>query len=154
MTSHYALIAQPDPTAVHVYSAAVRDLGLSTFVVRDGTVALSAMLERGTPALLIADLALPGIDGFELVEGLRRSVPESRTPVIVVSSDRDLRDRAADVRARLGIGAILARAASEESVRRVVRVLLGVEDDPRRAKQAPPATMSGRVTPPRRIARS
>jgi CheY-like chemotaxis protein len=144
MTTNYALIADPDVVAAHVFLSAVRELGLGTVVVRDGTVALGTMLERGAPALLIAELALPGIDGFELIEGLRRSVSERRTPVIVVSADRDLRDRASDVRARLGIGAILARAASEDSVRRVIRrILSAAEDQPARAA-AP------RTTPPRR----
>lgn len=128
MNTSYALIADPDVVAAHVYLSAVREVGLGTVVVRDGTVALSAMLERGAPALLIAELALPGRDGFELVEGMRRAMPDARTPVVLVSADRDLRERAQEARVRLGVGAILARAASEDSVRRVIRRLLGVED--------------------------
>lgn len=128
MNTSYALIADPDVVAAHVYLSAVREVGLGTVVVRDGTVALSAMLERGAPALLIAELALPGRDGFGLVEGMRRAMPDARTPVVLVSADRDLRERAQEARVRLGVAAILARAASEDSVRRVIRRLLGVED--------------------------
>lgn len=144
MANSYALIADPDVVAAHVYLSSVREVGLGTAVVRDGTIALGTLLERGAPSLLICELALPGIDGFELIEGLRRSVPETRTPVIVVSADRDLRDRAADLRTRLGIGAILARAASEESVRRVIRRLLGIpEDSARRPKREPDPRVDG-----------
>jgi CheY-like chemotaxis protein len=129
MSNSYALIADPDLVAAHIYLSSVRELGLGTAVVRDGTVALSTMLERGAPALLICELALPGLDGFELIEGLRRTVPEKKTPVIAVSADRLLRARATTMRMRLGIGAIMARAASEDSVKRVIRRILGVGDD-------------------------
>lgn len=144
MTASYALIADPDVVAAHVYLSALREVGLGTVLARDGSVAVSAIRDRGAPALLVTELALPGLDGLELVEGLRRSTPEQRTPVIVVSSDRDLRDRADALRTRLGIGAILARAASEESVKRVIRRLLGVSDDAARpAKEtAPPPARS------------
>jgi CheY-like chemotaxis protein len=138
MQNSYALIADPDVVAAHVYLSSVRELGLATAVVRDGTVALSTMLERGAPALLICELALPGLDGFELIEGLRRTVPEKKTPVIAVSSDRHLRARATTMRARLGIGAIMARAASEDSVKRVIRRMLGIgEDTSSRPKPGP-----------------
>jgi CheY-like chemotaxis protein len=149
MSTSYALIAHPDVVSAHVYLSAVRELGLGSVVARDGTTAVSTILERGAPALLVTELSLPGIDGFELIEGLRRVVPNTRTPVIVVSADRDLRDRAADARARLGIGAILARAASEESVKRVVRLLLGVDEDTVRRVKASARPLT---TPPRRIA--
>lgn len=151
MTTSYVLIADPDVVAAHVYLSAAREAGLGTVVVRDGTVAVSTIRERGAPSLLVTELALPGLDGFELIEGLRRVVPETKTPVIVVSADRDLRDRAADARVRLGIGAILARAASEDSVKRVIRLLLGIDDDATR-RPKPTARPRARTTPPRRIA--
>ena len=145
MSTSYALIADPDLVAAHIYVSSVRALGLGTAVVRDGAVALSTMLERGAPKLLICELALPGLDGFELIEGLRRTAPEGETHVIAVSADRALRDRAADARARLGIGAIMARAASEESVKRVIRRLVGVEDGSSGVSRARPArTRAGR----------
>jgi DNA-binding NarL/FixJ family response regulator len=111
-------------------------------VVRDGTLALHAVVERGAPALLVVDLGLAGVDGFELIEGLRRAAPESKTQVLAVSSDRALRDRAGDVRHRLGISAILSRAATDDSVRRVIRRLVGADDapaTPRALTEPPPA---------------
>jgi DNA-binding response OmpR family regulator len=139
MQLRYGLIAESDPIASRRYAAAIRDSGLGSMVVRDGMVALSTMLERGAPALFVLDLELPGVDGFEVLQGLRRTVPEGRTQVLVISADRALRDRAGDVRHRLGIGAILSRAATEESLRRVVRRLVGGDEGARPATVPPPA---------------
>jgi CheY-like chemotaxis protein len=138
----YGLIAESDPNASRLYAGIVRESGLGTMVVRDGTLALHAVVERGAPALFVVNLGLPGVDGFELIEGLRRTVPESRTQVLAVSADRVLRDRAGDVRHRLGIGAILSRAATDESVRRVIRRLVGADEaplTPRTPTEPPPA---------------
>ena len=129
MANNYALIADPDLVAAHVYLSAVRDLGLGTAIVRDGVLARTTLSIRGAPSLLICAIALPGVDAFELIEGLRRTVPEEATPVIVVSADRSLRDRASEQRQRLGISAIMARAATDDSVRRLIRRLLGVPEE-------------------------
>jgi CheY-like chemotaxis protein len=121
----YAIIADPDPVTASGYAAILRQLGLTVFLARGGTLAVAALVERGVPALLLTELTLPGQSGLRLIESLRRSVPATTTRVIAVSADRALRDRAAAMRGRLGIGAILAKAASEDSVRRVIQHLLG-----------------------------
>ena len=124
----YALIVDPDAAAASGYAATLKELGLSALVVRGDGPVVATLLARGVPALLLTELTLPGLSGFALLERLRRTAPHVKTQVVVVSADRALRDRAAMLRSRLGIGAILAKAASEESVKRVIRVLLDLED--------------------------
>ena len=51
---------------------------------RDAARALDILRER-TPALVITDVALPGIDGFELVARMRAEPASSRIPVICLS---------------------------------------------------------------------
>jgi CheY-like chemotaxis protein len=128
--SSYALIADPDPAAAFVYASVAKEEGLLPVIARDGSIACSALLERGMPGLLITELTLWRVDGFELIERVRRcTTPATRVPIVVVSADRALRERAADQRGRLGIGAILTRVASDESVRRVIKRLLGGDED-------------------------
>ena len=50
----------------------------------DGPRALDIVRER-IPALVITDLSLPGMDGFELVARLRAHPPLSNVPVICLS---------------------------------------------------------------------
>src|SRR5580692_3491655 len=126
--THYALIVDSDPVSASTYAALARAERLSPACVRDGTAALTQLLDRGAPGLLVVEAAAPEIDGFELIERLRHTAGGERTPVVVVSADRDLRERADGLRGRLGIGAVLAKAASGTSAKRVIQKLLGEMD--------------------------
>jgi len=50
----------------------------------DGQQALDLIRDR-VPALVITDLSLPGIDGFELIRRIRSEPATSRVPVICLS---------------------------------------------------------------------
>jgi CheY-like chemotaxis protein len=140
----YALIADSDIAAAAVYATAAREEGLSYLSVRDGALAVSAIMERGVPGLLVTEIELPYVDGFDLIDQVRRAPGGADTAVIVVSASRDVRERAAARRAQLDIGAVLAKAASAESVRRVIRCLIGTEG----GTETHPPQNPGRMTPP------
>ncbi len=140
----HALIADPDPARAALYAAILKQEGLYAVIVKDATQAVSVLLERGPPALAIVDLAL----GIEVIERLRRTAPAATLPIIAVSALRTERDLATVHRVRLGIAAILAKAASEESFRRVVRRLLGVggaEDSEAPSAPTPPSDATPRA---------
>jgi DNA-binding response OmpR family regulator len=50
----------------------------------DGEGALEAMRAR-VPDLVITDVSLPGVDGFELINRMRRETSLARVPVICLS---------------------------------------------------------------------
>ena len=130
--SQHALIADSEPAHAIIYAGILKQEGVYSIIVRDSAAGISALLERGTPALAIIDLAL----GLDLVERIRRTAPVTVLPIIVVSALRMERDLATVHRARLGLSAILAKAASEESFRRVARRQLGIT--PSEDLEAPP----------------
>ncbi len=140
----HALIADPDPAHAALYAAILKQEGYYPVIVKDPGATISVLLERGPPALAVVDLGL----GLDVIERLRRTAPATSLPIIAVSALRAERDLAMAHRARLGLGAILAKAASEDSFRRVVRRLLGIatSDDPE--APATPAPASGPTTPP------
>jgi CheY-like chemotaxis protein len=72
----------------------------------DGRQALVLALSR-RPHVVIADADLPGIDGFQLCEVLRRDRLTQATPIIVVSSDTFPADIAQA--ARVGADVLLTR---------------------------------------------
>jgi CheY-like chemotaxis protein len=133
----YALIADPDVAAAAVYAAAVRDEGLTYVSVRDGSRAVAVLVERGTPDVLISEVSLPGVDGFELVERVRRAPSGAQTAIIMVSADRLLRERAAQARAALELGAVLSKASTTQSIRRVLKRLREARDTPLPKLQRP-----------------
>src|SRR5688500_4309477 len=61
-------------------------------VANDGRQALERM-ERITPDLVLTDLLLPGIDGFELTRALRAEPRTRAVPIVVISGLTDEADR-------------------------------------------------------------
>jgi DNA-binding response OmpR family regulator len=76
------LLVDDDPTLLGVLSRRLSREGLIVYTAPSGNAALAA-LERSWPALLIVDLMMPGMDGFELCRRVKRIAD---LPIIVLSS--------------------------------------------------------------------
>ena len=139
----YALIAEPDPGQAQVYRHLAQAEGFEAKVVRDGEEALAWLKFAGAPALTITELALPKLDGFRLIEEIRRLAPAATAPVVAISAFRSLRDAALRLRTDLGISALLARTAPVDSILRAMKKVLA-------ASQAPhgPAPATSSAPPP------
>ena len=75
-----------DPEARELYRSIVAD-GLPGYPVRtaaDGTVALSEMSQE-LPCLVILDLMMPEMDGFEVLNWMRGGEKTRRVPVLILS---------------------------------------------------------------------
>ncbi len=75
----------------------------SIYVCPDGHVALNYLFGRGEyadrqvypmPNLVLLDLKLPGIDGFEVLRQIKSTPILKRLPVIILTSSREEGDRA------------------------------------------------------------
>lgn len=86
------LIAEDDPGVTSFLEKGLRSVGYATVHASDGDTAL--MLARtGEFELVILDIGLPGIDGFEVLSRLRGE--GSRTPVIVLTARDGVQDTVA-----------------------------------------------------------
>jgi CheY-like chemotaxis protein len=74
--------------------------GYRVVFAADGTEALR-LAESWKPALMILDVAMPGIDGFELTRRLRAGSETSEIPVVLLTA----RVRDADVQQGYALGA-------------------------------------------------
>ena len=59
--------------------------GLSTVTAADGTEALQKM-EETMPKLVLLDLILPGIDGFDVLKKMKENPAIANIPVIILSN--------------------------------------------------------------------
>jgi signal transduction histidine kinase/AraC-like DNA-binding protein/DNA-binding response OmpR family regulator len=80
------LIVDDDPQALELYRGIV-EKGLPGYPVRtasDGAVAQAVMAEE-LPCLVILDLMMPEVDGFEVLDWMRAAPRTRRVPVLVLS---------------------------------------------------------------------
>jgi PAS domain S-box-containing protein len=79
------LIVEDDPDTVGLFSATMRKIGFTPLVAANGYEAL-AMARRYRPDLILLDLRLPGMDGYESLTHLKRDVVTQTIPIITVSA--------------------------------------------------------------------
>ena len=78
------LIADDEATIRHVLRQLLERAGHEVVAASDGVEAL-ALFEKNRPDLVLLDIMMPGLNGFEVCEKLK-SDPEHRlTPVIMVT---------------------------------------------------------------------
>jgi chemotaxis protein histidine kinase CheA/CheY-like chemotaxis protein len=95
----------------------LRALGVEIDEVSDGLEALTQLRSRRY-GLVLTDLEMPRMDGFELLAELRRSAALAAIPVVVASTRRDpeTRRRALD----LGARAVLAKPVEPDELARTI----------------------------------
>jgi DNA-binding response OmpR family regulator len=79
------LLVEDDPFLYKVLSQRLRDEGMKVTVATDGEAAL-ADADRVKPELLLLDLILPKMSGFEVLGNLRKKAVFMKLPVVVLSN--------------------------------------------------------------------
>ena len=79
------LVVDDSRTSRVKLAAAVRQLGHKAIEAADGEAALSMLSKEGFDAVLL-DIVMPGLDGFGVLDAMKRSSRLRDIPVIVVSS--------------------------------------------------------------------
>jgi PAS domain S-box-containing protein len=82
------LVVDDDPAALKMASLALRDMGYRPVCSADPESALRTV-EAHPPGIVIVDLLMPGVDGFEFVSRFR-AMPASRGVPVIVWTVKDL----------------------------------------------------------------
>jgi PAS domain S-box-containing protein len=124
------LIVDDTPTNLATLSQLLKQAGLKVLVSQDGESAIR-VLEQVTPDLILLDVMMPGIDGFETYKRIKSNSLTSHIPVIFISALSELGDKLKG----LSLGAvdyitkpfykdeILARVNTHLEVRRLTKRL-------------------------------
>jgi DNA-binding response OmpR family regulator len=116
------LLVEDSPGLRSALRLALQSLDLEVLEAADGRAALER-LAACTPDLVVLDLVLPRVSGFEVCEALRRSPQQRRVPVLVTSGRVLPEDRAQALEA--GADAFLAKPFGLAEFRARVKELLG-----------------------------
>jgi CheY-like chemotaxis protein len=97
--SETILIVDDDHGLRATLSAVLEDEGYTVVTAFDGRDALEK-IEAAPPALMLLDIGMPRMDGYELVEELERRGLRTRIPVLVVTADGRAEEKARRVGAQ------------------------------------------------------
>ena len=100
-TQPCVLIVDDDPAIREICSINLQLEGLRVLEAANGQVGLArARFER--PDLVLTDVRMPGLDGFELAEALRRNLRTRAIPLVFLSGEAGAANEARAV----GLGAL------------------------------------------------
>jgi CheY-like chemotaxis protein len=112
------LLVEDHQTSADGYAQLLTAAGYGVARAKDGYEAL-AEVSRSAPSLILLDLKLPKLDGWELLERLKADAAVSSIPVIVVTGD-SLPTHHDMARAR-GAAAVLSKPIEPDALLAVVR---------------------------------
>lgn len=82
--AHSALVIEDDPAAAELLALYLKKEGLNTTIMNDGEQAL-LWLQHHTPDLITLDIMLPGMDGWEVLNHIKKMPALSNVPVLIAS---------------------------------------------------------------------
>ncbi|HET6649520.1 MAG TPA: response regulator [Candidatus Limnocylindria bacterium] len=118
---HYILVVEDDADLRSVEAEVLGAEGFDVRTAADGIEALEAIDTAGTPALILLDLRMPRLNGWDLAARLRSNDRLQRVPIVVVAAHYAIAQEAATIGAR----AWLHKPVSIDHLLSVVRRVFG-----------------------------
>jgi DNA-binding response OmpR family regulator len=146
MAEDLILVVEDEPSIAEVVGLYLKRAGYQVIFARDGLEAQNE-IESHSPDLIVMDLMLPIVDGFELTRWLR---DRNDVPIIMLTARRDEVDRIAG----LEMGAddyILKPFSPQEVVSRVRAVLRRTSPKPGEPSEKPLSYPSMKIDPQTRL---
>lgn len=119
MSKRKILIVDDEPNIVMSLEYAFKKKEFDVFVARDGTEALE-IAEKQLPDVILLDIMMPQLDGYETLRLLRDNVQLKHTKIIFLSA----KNKAGDMQKGMQLGAD-SYMTKPFSVKKVIQ---GVED--------------------------
>lgn len=94
------LVVEDDPDLRLVHSEILSHEGYEVLTAADGVEALEVVENDGPPAMILLDLRMPRMNGWDLAERLRQRPAWRDIPVVVVAAHYRIADEAAAIGAR------------------------------------------------------
>ena len=85
-------IVEDEKDLAEIYNMKMNLDGISTIVINDSTTALEA-IQREKPDLILLDIMMPDMDGFELFEKIRKDKSLCRCKVYIWSNMTQKKDK-------------------------------------------------------------
>ncbi|HWS52870.1 MAG TPA: response regulator, partial [Pyrinomonadaceae bacterium] len=100
------LVVDDEPNLLRAVAACLRGEGFDVVTARGGAEALVRVAET-VPDLVVSDIRMPGMDGYQLARQLRASPRTALTPVVFLTAKDETADRIEGF--RTGVDAYLTK---------------------------------------------
>jgi CheY-like chemotaxis protein len=87
---HSVLVVDDDASVRSLYSDALEESGHQVAIAVDGADALARLREGSHPCVVLADMRMPRMDGFELSRAVAHDPQLASIPIVVLTGDRIL----------------------------------------------------------------
>ena len=115
------LVVDDEPNLLRAVAACLKTAGYEVSTARSGREAL-VQLAEAVPDLLVSDIRMPGMDGYQLARQLRGSPRTDLVPIVFLTARDETADRVEGFRA--GIDAYLTKPFEPEELIAVVNGIL------------------------------
>jgi CheY-like chemotaxis protein len=88
--NHTVLVVDDEPSVRALYVDALVESGHRVEAVADGAEALARLRDGSVPCVVLSDLRMPRMDGWELSRAVADDPQLSSVPVVVLTGDRML----------------------------------------------------------------
>jgi len=127
------MVVDDDQDTVAILAHHLRREGFVPIEANSGAQCLKLVLENEVDVILL-DLMMPEMDGFEVVKALRDNPETAEIPIIMITARDDMDARAEGM--RLGVGDFLAKPVFLRQLASRVRAQLEVVETARNASAA------------------
>lgn len=115
------LMVDDEAKLLRAVAVTLREEGYEVATARSGTEAL-IRINESIPDLIISDIRMPGMDGFQLAKALRANPRTGLIPIIFLTAKDERKDRLAGLRS--GVDAYLTKPFDPEELIAVVSNIL------------------------------
>ena len=119
------VMVDDEPITMEVVQAFLEDAGYRNFVLIEKSSEAMAALERQRPDLLLLDLIMPQVSGFDILKAVRAHPKLNHLPVIILTSSSDNQDKLLAL--DLGATDFLAKPVDPSELRLRVRNTLAAK---------------------------
>lgn len=96
ISEKHLLLVEDNPDDIELTKRAFKKItienGFEITVAKNGKEAIELLQNNPIPHLILLDLKLPGIDGFEVMDFIRTYPPTKLIPVVVLTSSTEEKD--------------------------------------------------------------
>ncbi len=115
------LVVEDSPLQREMIATLLRNVGLQVVMASDGVEAI-AVFEKVKPALVVVDVVMPNMNGYELCRQLKNSDDTKHIPIVMCSTKAEEFDRYWGM--RQGADAYISKPFQPEEMVGIVKELL------------------------------